>query len=179
MISNLYLVTAVLVVIDVLAVVLVARHRGRPVADFGDAAREARFMRTASALVALSLVSFGFQVAFSDGATPIVTSLPIGILPLQLGLILAGLGFLIGVAGGSSRYRLAVIIGVIGSGLIVLTFLDQPFTGPPGTAGSITLLEVDLALAVVACLLAIGIAIDELRKPMPQAESAEEPRPGD
>lgn len=115
-------------------------------------------MRWSARLVALGLVLLAAQVAFSDGAQPNIVSLPIGMWPLALGSPALIGGLLVGLLGGTARYRLAALAALLGTffagfGLLFLT-----------TSGSSTINDIALMLAVVSWAGAIAIGISALRR---------------
>jgi hypothetical protein len=158
------IVTVLLVVFALLWVVATLSQRDARWAPIGGLPRSARLIKGSAGLIALGLVLLGCQVAFSDGARPNLVSLPIGTIPLKLGLIALGVGLLVGLAGGSARYRFAVILGLIGAGFALIAFLFLPFTGPPGRPPALLINRLDLILAVATWALAIAIGAREVRK---------------
>jgi hypothetical protein len=72
-------------------------------------------MVASALLTVLGLVLVVVQVAFSDGARPNVVSLPIGMVPITIAMILLLVGPFIGLATGNARFRLASALALAGS----------------------------------------------------------------
>jgi len=121
-------------------------------------------MRLSAGLVLLGGVLLGAQVAFSDGAVPVIVSLPIGIWPLEVGMPALVVGLVLGLVRGTLRYRLAAAAGCLGTvsaafGLLLM-HSGVPVTTPP----AFTVNDVALVAAAVLWTAAIAIGIDELRR---------------
>jgi hypothetical protein len=156
-------VTVILVAFALLWTIATLMQRDARWAPVGGVLRAARRTNASAGLVALGLALLACQVAFTDGTRPNLISLPIGMVPLELGLAALGIGLLVGIAAGSPRYRFAVILGLIGAGFVVAAFMTIPFTGPPGRS-SATSPRLDLILALATWIVAIGIGTWEVRK---------------
>ena len=161
--------TIALVAVELVAGLLVRSRRGLQSVPRALMERRRRLMRWSAILVALGLVLLACQVAFSDGASPNLISLPIGIWPLEIGLIVLFVGLFIGLAGGTELYRFGAILGILGMAFL-LYGLTATFTGlavGPGVRQPplFTITEVDLALAAISWLGAAAIAVTEVRDP--------------
>jgi hypothetical protein len=126
--------------------------------------RRATAMRLSAGLVLLGGLLLGAQVAFSDQAVPVIVSLPIGIWPLECGMLALVVGLVLGLVGGTLRYRLAAAAGCLGTASAGFGFLFM-YSGVPGTTLPVFTVN-DVALVAAALLWAVSIAIgiNELRR---------------
>lgn len=120
-------------------------------------------MRASALLVVLGILLIGFQVGFSDGTEPNILPLAIGMWPVTAGLAALLAGLCVGLAGGTMRYRLAVMLGMVGTlsaafGLLLIYSRD-PSVPPP----ILTINDAALILGGLLWLLAIGLGVSELR----------------
>jgi hypothetical protein len=155
--------TVALVAFTVLVALVGWRRPETPPMPAGVLERERRSIRRSAPLVALGMLLVGVQ-AGAGYLTGLGFRPPVGIVPLQVGLLIGVPGLLVGVAGGTARYRVAaclVFLGVCFAALIVLSFSP---TAPPGASSTgITIVEIDLLLAALTWLVAFAMGASEFR----------------
>jgi hypothetical protein len=115
-------------------------------------------MRASAAFVLVGLLLLVAQVAFSDGATPRLVALPIGMLPVTLGGSLLLVGLVLGLFLGNGSYRGAVALGFVGtllflSGLLFLGFGGGYVKHPPLLRSNEVAVILGLLVWVVALVL--------------------------
>jgi hypothetical protein len=89
------------------------------------------------------------QVAFSDGARPNLLSLPIGMMPVTLGVLLLPVGLLLGVIHGNPRFRAGTIC-ILGAALLLFMAIQTPFgAARVGLVASLGAGAVGLALCLL------------------------------
>jgi hypothetical protein len=165
MLSNPAFLMVALIVGVVLLLAVSTRAREPHSQPAGARERSAKVMQISAALVALGILLLIVQVAFSDGARPNLVSLPIGIFPLQLGVIALLLGLCMGVARGTPRYRAAMAIGVFGCALVFLGFLPWCMTCAPSTSPpTISLNQIYWLGAAASWAIAVVLGWDALRR---------------
>ena len=135
-------------------------------------------MRWSAGLVTVGLVLLVLQVSFSDGAVPIIVSLPIGIWPLVGGLASVGAGLLLGLVGGTPRYRAAALLALLGTFLAAFGLLFIHSRNPSAPAPAFTVNDGALVLAAVAWGSAIAIGLNALRATSHTGSAQRGPGPG-
>jgi hypothetical protein len=118
-------------------------------------------MRTSAALIAAALLLVAIQIGFSDGTTPVIAALPIGMLPLTAGLLALVAGVVLGLVLGSKRYRLAMLLALFGTALALFAFTFMTIGGP-GTRSGMSVNEIAFIGAVVSWLAALVLAVSAL-----------------
>ena len=121
-------------------------------------------MRASAGLVVVGLLAVLFQVAFSEGAEPHITGLPIGVVPITMGVILVPIGLLLGLVHGNARYRTAVVLAVLGTALVAFPLLFVT-SGAPGRRPAFSLNEIAFWGGLLLWLGALVVGAMALRDP--------------
>jgi hypothetical protein len=119
-------------------------------------------MRMSGVLIGLGLVLVVSQFAASDGG-PLAEL--VGILPLLLGSLALLIGVAAGLLRGVPRYRIAVLLGLLGAPLLAFGLFFMSSRNPSAPDPLFTINEVALFVGAACWISAIVLGVQSIRAP--------------